>query len=50
MTEKEEILDEVKSDKALEDFNCSYSLSQENSLKGQLCYTENYIRFKSEGE
>ena len=50
MTEKEEILDEVKSDKALEDFNCSYSLSQENSLKGQLCYTKNYIRFKSEGE
>ena len=50
MTEKEEISDEVKSDKALEDFNCSYSLSDENSLKGQLCYTENFIRFKSEGE
>ena len=50
MTEKEEISDEVKSDKALEDFNCSYSLSDENSLKGQLCYTENFIIFKSEGE
>ena len=42
--------EEVKSDKAFEDFDCSYSLSEENSVKGKLYYTENFIEFKSESE
>ena len=42
--------EEIKSDKVFEEFNCSYSLSEENSVEGKLYYTENYIEFKSEKE
>ena len=54
MIETEEKLNlkskEIKSDKIFEDFICSYSLSEENSTKGKLYYTENNIEFKSEEE
>ena len=43
-------LEQIKSDKAFEDFICSYSLSEQNSIKGKLYYTENNIEFKSERE
>ena len=42
--------EEIKSDKVFEEFTCSYSLSEENSVEGKLYYTENYIEFKSEKE
>ena len=42
--------EEIKSDKVFEEFNCSYFLSEENSVEGKLYYTENYIEFKSEKE
>ena len=42
--------EQIKSDKAFEDFICSYSLSEQNSIKGKLYYTENNIEFKSERE
>ena len=42
--------EEIKSDKVFEDFNCSYSLSEESSVEGKLCYSENFIEFISERE
>ena len=42
--------EEIKSDKVFENFNCSYSLSEESSVEGKLCYSENFIEFISERE